>query len=51
VLFNQIIEVYKEINKKKAAPFCLLKTSSVSWVFVEVLLDNNNLDGPKSDII
>jgi len=39
VLFNQIIEAYKEINKKKGAPFSLIKPNSVSWVFVEVLLD------------
>lgn len=39
VLFNQIIEAYKDINKKKGAPFSLIKPNSVSWVFVEVLLD------------
>lgn len=51
VLFNQIIEAYKEINKKKGAPFSLIKPSSVSWVFVEVVLDQADPDSPKVDII
>jgi retinoblastoma-like protein 1 len=51
VLFNQIIEAYKEINRRKVAPFALIKPKSVSWVFVEVLLDNEVLDSEKVDII
>jgi retinoblastoma-like protein 1 len=51
VMFNEIIEAYKEINKKKGAPFSLIKPNSVSWVFVEVLLDHNDPESQKVDII
>ena len=51
VLFNQIIEAYKDNNKKKGSPFALVKPNSVSWVFVEVLLDQNNPESQKVDII
>lgn len=51
VLFNQIIEAYKEINKKKSAPFSLIKPTSVSWVFVEVVLDQDDESSLKVDII
>ena len=50
-MFNQIIEAYKEINKKKGAPFSLIKPNSVAWVFVEVLLDQDDPESPKVDII
>jgi retinoblastoma-like protein 1 len=51
VLFNQIIEAYKDLNKKKGTPFNLVKPNSVSWVFVEVLLDQADPESMKVDII
>lgn len=39
------------MNKKKAAPFSLVKPNSVSWVFVEVLLDPADPESQKVDII
>ena len=56
VQFNNIIDAYKEINKQRVAKaghlqLNVMKSTSVSWVYIDVPLDPESEEPRKEDII